>query len=52
VQYSQKGEMINLEIMKQVSDSQIKNTRKLMEIISKHIDTKGKPSGEAKVNMV
>jgi len=48
VQYSQKGELINLEIMKQVSDSQIKNTRKLMEIISRHIDTKAKP-GDAKV---
>lgn len=44
VQYSQKGELIPLDIMKQVSDSQIKNTRKLMEIISRHIDTKAKPS--------
>ncbi|MDQ2752548.1 MAG: hypothetical protein M3R72_05940 [Bacteroidota bacterium] len=34
LQYSQKGQEISFEIMKQVSDSQIENTRKLMDIIT------------------
>jgi hypothetical protein len=34
LQYSQKGQDIPFEIMKQVSDAQINNTRQLMDIIS------------------
>lgn len=42
LQYSQKGEIINLETMKAVSDAQIINTEKLMSLISRHITTEAK----------
>lgn len=39
LQFSQKGQTIDFGIMKQVSDAQIANTEKLMQIISAHINT-------------
>ena len=38
VQYSQKGQVVPFDVVKDVSDAQVANTEKLMKIISEHIN--------------